>query len=83
MLAEVTELIGNEVYSDRGILVGTISDVILDMERQYIHGLFVEKTNPSLVEDGVPISIPYRWIKAIGEIILLKKFPEFIKLGSE
>lgn len=83
MLAEVTELIGNDVYSDRGILVGTISDVIFDMERQYIHGLFVEKTNPSLVEDGVPISIPYRWIKAIGEIILLKKFPEFIKLGPE
>ncbi len=83
MLAEVTELIGNQIYSDRGILVGTISDVILDLESQYIHGLFVEKSNPSLVEGGAAISVPYRWIKAIGEIILLKKFPEFVKVGPE
>ncbi len=83
MLAEVTELIGNDVYSDKGILVGTISDVILDIESQYIHGIFVEKSNPSLVESGAAISIPYRWIKAIGQIILLKKFPEFVKVGPE
>lgn len=83
MLAEVTELLGNDVYSDKGILVGTITDVILDMERQFIHGLYVERSNPSLVEGGASISIPYRWIKAIGEIILLKKFPEFVKIGTQ
>lgn len=83
MLAEVTELLGTEVYSDKGILVGKITDVILDMERQYIHGLFIDKSNPGLVEGGASISIPYRWIKAIGEIILLKKFPEFVKIEDE
>ncbi|AKA48848.1 photosystem reaction center subunit H [uncultured archaeon] len=83
MLAEVTELLGTEVYSDKGILVGTITDIILDMETQFIHGLFIERSNPSLVEGGASISVPYRWIKAIGEIILLKKFPEFVKIGTE
>ena len=83
MQAEVTELIGMDVYSDKGLLVGTISDVILDMEKQTIHGLYVENSNTKLVEGGAAISVPYRWIKAIGEIVLLKKFPNFVKVGEK
>lgn len=83
MQAEVTELIGMDIYSDKGMLVGTISDVILDMDKQTIHGLYVERSNSVLVEGGVAISVPYRWIKAIGEIVLLKKFPSFVKVGDK
>lgn len=82
MLAEVTELFGIDVYSDKGILVGTVADIILDVEHQSIHGLYIENSNPSLVEGGAAISIPYRWIKAIGEIVLLKMFPNFVKVSD-
>lgn len=83
MLTEVTELMNMPVYTDRGLLLGQVTDVIFDMELQDIYGLYVESPNPQLVEFGTPVNIPFRWIKAIGEIILLRKFPPFLKAPQE
>lgn len=83
MLTEVTELYGMSVYTDKGIMVGQVADVIFDMEIQDIYGLYIETPNPELVESGSSISVPFRWIKAIGEVILLRKFPPFLKTPQE
>ena len=83
MLTEVTELREMPVYTDKGVIVGTVTDVILDMETQEIYGLYIEHPNADLVEMGSAISIPFRWIKAIGQIILLRKFPSFLKIPQE
>ncbi|MCD6275228.1 MAG: PRC-barrel domain-containing protein [Thermoplasmata archaeon] len=80
MMTEATELIGLEIYTDKGYLLGTIKDVLLDVNEQIIYGLYVEKTNPLLVEDGVPVVVPYRWVKAVGDVILLKKFPSYVNI---
>lgn len=80
MLTEVTELFGMPVYTDKGVLLGQVADVIFDMELQDIYGIYVDTPNAQLVEFGSAISIPYRWIKSIGEIILLRKFPSFLKV---
>ncbi|NPA74638.1 MAG: photosystem reaction center subunit H [Euryarchaeota archaeon] len=82
MMTESTELIGLEVYTDKGYLLGTVEDVLIDIEEQKIYGLYVERTNPLLVEDGVPVSVPYRWVKAVGDVILLKKFPSYVNVSS-
>ncbi|WP_048102999.1 PRC-barrel domain-containing protein [Candidatus Aciduliprofundum boonei] len=79
-MTEVTELIGLEIYTDKGYLLGTIKDVLLDVNDQIIYGLYVEKSNPLLVEDGVPVVVPYRWVKAVGDVILLKKFPSYVNV---
>ncbi|MEM0156119.1 MAG: PRC-barrel domain-containing protein [Thermoplasmataceae archaeon] len=83
MLTEISELTGMKVYSDKGKYIGPVDDVIVDLDRQCIHGLYIESPNSQLVENGAPISIPYRWIKAVGEIILLKRFPAFVKQPDE
>lgn len=83
MLAEVTELYGMPVYTNKGVMVGNVSDVIFDMELQDIYGLYIESPNTQLVEMGSSISIPFRWVKAIGEVILLTKFPPFLKIPQE
>ncbi len=80
MMTEATELIGLEIYTDKGYLLGTIKDVLLDVNDQVIYGLYVEKSNPLLVEDGVPVVVPYRWVKAVGDVILLKKFPSYVNV---
>ncbi len=80
MMTEATELIGLEIYTDKGYLLGTIKDVLLDVNDQIIYGLYVEKSNPLLVEDGVPVVVPYRWVKAVGDVILLKKFPSYVNI---
>lgn len=83
MLTEISEFTGMKVYSDRGKFVGAVNDIIVDLDRQCIHGLYIENPNPELVENGSSISIPYRWIKSVGEIILLKRFPSFVKQPEE
>ncbi len=81
MMTEATELIGLEIYTDKGYLLGTIKDILLDVNEQIIYGLYVEKTNPLLVEEGVPVVVPYRWVKAVGDVILLKKFPSYVNIS--
>jgi len=81
MMTEATELIGLEIYTDKGYLLGTIKDVLVDVNEQIIYGLYVEKSNPLLVEDGVPVVVPYRWVKAVGDVILLKKFPSYVNIS--
>ena len=83
MLSRISELTGRVVYNHQGNPVGKVSDVILDFERNSIYGLYIDESNPELVEGGAPISIPYRLVKAIGEIILLKTFPQYIRVNPE
>jgi sporulation protein YlmC with PRC-barrel domain len=80
MLTEVTELYGISVYTDKGVLLGQVNDVIFDMEQQDIYGIYIAQPNPQVVENGSAICVPFRWIKSIGEIILLRKFPTFLKV---
>ncbi|MEM3226984.1 MAG: PRC-barrel domain-containing protein [Thermoplasmata archaeon] len=82
MLTEVTELTGLEIYTDNGYLLGTIEDVSIDVDMQSVVGLYVNKTNPLLVEDGVAVLVPYKWVKAVGDVIILKKFPVYVPLSS-
>ncbi|MGC8646381.1 MAG: PRC-barrel domain-containing protein [Thermoplasmata archaeon] len=82
MLTEITELIGLDVYTDKGYYLGKIEDVSLDIDGQLAYGLYLPKPNPLLVEDGVSILVPYRWVKAIGTIVILKKFPDYVSLSS-
>ncbi|MEM0158372.1 MAG: PRC-barrel domain-containing protein [Thermoplasmataceae archaeon] len=83
MLTEVTELYGKPVYNEKAMLIGEVSDVIVDFESDDIYGIYIESPNPKLVEKGASICIPFRWIKAIDEIILLRKFPDFIPAPKE
>jgi Uncharacterized conserved protein len=49
MLTEVSEFTGMKVYSDKGKFVGTVDDVIVDLDRQTVHGLYMKiRTHPLL-----------------------------------
>lgn len=82
METDVTNLIGLEIYTDKGYKLGTVDDVMLDTESQSIYGLYVERTNEGLVEDGVSVLVPYRWVRAVGDVILLKRFPPFVSVST-
>jgi len=81
MLTEISELMGMEVYTDKGIALGNVDDLIVETDSQKIDGLFIGNPNPLLVEHSKPISVPYRWINNIGDIIILKYFPKFVQTG--
>ncbi|BAB60253.1 hypothetical protein [Thermoplasma volcanium GSS1] len=76
----IENLRGKYVYTNKGIFVGQVSDVILDFDNNVVHGLFIAKTNEKLVKDGDPISIPYNYVRSIGDIIILKSFPDLMHI---
>ena len=82
MLTEISELMGMEVYTDRGIALGNVDDLIVETDSQKIDGLFISNPNPLLVEHSKPISVPFRWINHVGDIIILKYFPKFVQTGA-
>ncbi|MCL4350195.1 MAG: PRC-barrel domain-containing protein [Candidatus Thermoplasmatota archaeon] len=72
-------LVGLPVYTNKGIFVGNVYDVILEMDTGDITGILIKETNEALVEDGFPIAIPYIWVKAVGDAVLLNNFPPSVK----
>ena len=83
MLEEVTSLLGLQIYTNYGVFVGIINNVIVDLKKHKAHSLYVEETNPSVVEDSRSITIPFRWVQNVGDIVLLRHFPEHIELSDE
>ncbi|RLF49601.1 MAG: photosystem reaction center subunit H [Thermoplasmata archaeon] len=81
MLMDISDIIGLEVYTDKAILVGMVKDVIIDIDKNQVYALYVEKPNPLLVEGGINIAIPYRWVASIGDIVVLRYFPRYIRTG--
>lgn len=76
MLEEASELIGLQVYTPNGIFLGNVNNLVIDLENKRVDGLFVSETNPLLVEDSKAVNVPFRWINAVGDVILLKYFPK-------
>lgn len=83
MLEEASELIGLQVYTKSGMFLGTVDNVVMDINEGQIDGIFVGETNPLLVEDSKSALVPYRWVSAVGDIILLGHFPERISVSGD
>ncbi|MBN1109174.1 MAG: PRC-barrel domain-containing protein [Methanomassiliicoccales archaeon] len=76
MLEEASEIIGMQVYTPNGVFLGNVNNLVVDVEERKVDGLFVSESNPLLVEDSKAVNVPFRWIQAIGDIVLLKYFPK-------
>lgn len=74
MEIQLSSLYGQELYTDRGIYVGKIEDVSVDIKEKRISGLAVKNVNPNAFNVGKRkgVIIPYRWVTAIGDIVLIK-----------
>ena len=82
MLEESSEIMGMQVYTPKGIYLGNVDNLVMDMEAQIINGIFVKESNPLLVEDARSINIPYRWVQSIGDVVILKYFPKRVSVAG-
>ena len=82
-LEEVTTFLKLPVYTREGIYVGHVRNVFLDTDERKISSLLVTNTNPSLVEGSVDVSVPYRWVNAVGDIVILSNFPGKVTTRKE
>jgi sporulation protein YlmC with PRC-barrel domain len=80
MLVEITELMGRQIYTPDGRLLGEVDNVVVDVENSKIEGLYIDETSPMLVEDSRPTSVPYRWVSAVNDVVILKFFPKRVSV---
>jgi len=80
MLVEMTELLGRQIYTPDGRLLGEVDNVIVDVDSSKVDGLYIDETSPMLVEDSRPTSVPYRWVAAVNDVVLLKYFPKRVSV---
>ncbi|WP_331232921.1 PRC-barrel domain-containing protein [Natronorarus salvus] len=79
----ITTLVGREVYSNNGVFVGEIEDVRLDLDSELVTGLALGRTNDELFADYTGgtrgVMIPYRWVRSVGDIVLVNDVVERLK----
>ncbi|UCE74316.1 MAG: PRC-barrel domain-containing protein [Methanomassiliicoccales archaeon] len=83
MLEAVSEIMGMQVYTPGGIYLGNVDNLIMDMDNCTVNGIFLKETNPLLVEGSRSVNIPYRWIQSIGDVVILKYFPNRVAVARE
>jgi sporulation protein YlmC with PRC-barrel domain len=79
----VTSFVKLPVYTRNGIYVGNVKNVIMDVEKKRISSLLLTKTNPTIIEGAMDVAVPYRWVNAVGDIVILSYFPEKVLLREE
>ncbi|WP_290598079.1 MULTISPECIES: PRC-barrel domain-containing protein [unclassified Archaeoglobus] len=73
MIGEITTFFGMRVFTDEGRYVGRVEDVILDQNTRSIRGLAITDYNKGLIDSHAKgVIIPYRVVKAVGDIIIIK-----------
>jgi len=84
---EITTLVGREVYTKNGVFVGEVEDLRLDMDRQSVTGLALREVNDELFDAEVRSSrgviLPYRWVQAVGDIIIINDVVERLDEESD
>jgi sporulation protein YlmC with PRC-barrel domain len=84
---EITSLVGREVYSNNGVFVGQVEDIRLDLDSQTVTGLALAELNQELFRDRAAgargVIIPYRWVRAVGDVILVNEVVEQVKDDGE
>jgi sporulation protein YlmC with PRC-barrel domain len=80
MLVESTELVGRQVYTPDGRLLGEVDNIVVDVDGSKVDGLFISEPSGLLVEDSKPINVPYRWVSAVNDVVLLRFFPKRVSV---
>ena len=84
MEAQITELFGLQIYTDKGMFIGEVEDVVLDVDSKKMEALVVGKVNDQLFElkNYKGLKIPYRILSAIDDIVLIRHLPGAFAGGS-
>ncbi len=73
MIGEVSSILGLRVYTDEGRYVGRIADLAIDVDGRQVKGLALVDVNRLLIETRANgVIIPYRLVKAVGDIVIVK-----------
>ena len=78
MLQQVSDIIGLDIYGPDGVFVGRADRIVLDPDCRSATGIIIARPSPVVSDKGIMIKVPYRWVQAVGDIIILKTFPKHV-----
>ncbi|MEN6341226.1 MAG: PRC-barrel domain-containing protein [Methanospirillum sp.] len=81
MKSQITDVLGLSVYTDRAVFVGDVDDVVIDLDRKTIKALALGNLNMDIIDiKGYKgLQIPFRMIKSVGDVILVRHMPGIFK----
>lgn len=84
---EITTLVGREVYTKNGVFLGQVEDIRLDLDAQEVTGLALHELNRELfgseVSSARGVIVPYRWVQAVGDVIIVNDIVERIQRDND
>ncbi|KKG13549.1 photosystem reaction center subunit H [Methanosarcina sp. 2.H.T.1A.6] len=84
MREELTSLFGLSIYTNNGVYVGKLQDLVIDVEEQKVTGLAVSDINRELFDlSSRGIIIPYRWVITAADIIIIRDVIQRYKKRKE
>ena len=84
MRAELTALFGLNVYTNTGVYVGKLQDLVIDIEEQKITGLAISDINRELFDlTSRGVIIPYWWVITAADIIIIRDIVQRYKRQKE
>ena len=72
----VSQINGKEIYLPDGRLLGVVGETVIDGNQLCATHIFVAGCPDELVEKRVHLTIPSRWVKSIGDVVILRWFPK-------
>ena len=73
---DISEMFGKDVFTDKGLYCGKVSDVEFDLSRFKLRSLVIEAAKGTFLGKMVGgkkgIIVPYPMVQAIGDIVLIK-----------
>jgi sporulation protein YlmC with PRC-barrel domain len=85
MRTQITELFGMNVYTDRAVFVGTVDDIVIDVDQKKVDSLAVGSLNPEIgdIKGYAGLKIPFRMIKSIGDVVLVRHVPAVFRSAQK
>ena len=71
----LSQLSGLQVYLPNGRLLGVVHDAVVEHASLPCTHLFVKDTPDDLVEGSIHVAVPWRWVRSIGDVVILRWFP--------
>ncbi|MCE5298933.1 MAG: PRC-barrel domain-containing protein [Methanoregulaceae archaeon] len=77
MRNQITELFDLKVYTEKSVFVGEVEDILIDIDSKKMESIVVGKLNQQLVDikNYKGLKVPFRIIRSIGDIILIRHLP--------
>ena len=77
MAIKISETLGKEIYTTKGLYVGKAYDAMINLEKASVSGIVVSDVANGCLRDTVSdpskkIVLPYNIVTSIGNIILIK-----------